>query len=133
MTQRFSRKVLHNTLLALSHDYSRLNSEYSFLFTANTSYEVGVNCGCTLLQKTHDFALDATLFHLPFANRTHTLEQFKRKGILVIRNPYNAIRSYRNFDYGGMQGMAPESAFEGRGIIITLNYFNELLIIVFKF
>ena len=37
-------------------------------------------------------------------------------GILILRNPFSAIRSYRNFDTGGMQGKAPNSAFEGIGI-----------------
>lgn len=129
MTQRFSPKVIISFVTIVSRQLiSRVVYILLLLFyAANTSYEVGVNCGCTLLQKTHDFALDATLFHLPFANRTHTLEQFKRKGILVIRNPYNAIRSYRNFDYGGMQGMAPESAFEGRGNLTVYANLNNFL------
>ena len=83
------------------------------MFTAGSRYQLGVDCGCTLLQKTHDFTLDAALYHLPVANRTQTLDQYKRKGILIIRNPYSAIRSYRNFRFGGMQGKAAESAFQG--------------------
>lgn len=66
-----------------------------------------------MLQKTHDFSLDGSLTSLPEANRTHTLDQFKGKGILIIRNPFKAIHSYRNFAYTGMTGAAPESAFTG--------------------
>jgi hypothetical protein len=65
------------------------------------------------LQKTHDFSLDAVLYSLPEALRTKTLDEFKGKGILIIRNPFKAIRSYRNFDFTGMVGAAPESAFSG--------------------
>jgi hypothetical protein len=50
---------------------------------------------------------------LPEALRTKTLDEFKGKGILIIRNPFKAIRSYRNFDFTGMVGAAPESAFSG--------------------
>ncbi|XP_046642445.1 WSC domain-containing protein 2-like [Daphnia pulicaria] len=86
-----------------------------FKSKANTSYQIPVNCGCTLLQKTHDFSLDAVLYRLPEAQRTKTLEEFKGKGILIIRNPFKAIRSYRNFEYSGMvgAGVAPENAFTG--------------------
>ncbi|KAK4027065.1 hypothetical protein OUZ56_016084 [Daphnia magna] len=84
-----------------------------FQSKANTSYQIPVDCGCTLLQKTHDFSLDAVLYSLPEANRTKTLEEFNGKGILIIRNPFKAIRSYRNFDFTGMVGAAPESAFSG--------------------
>lgn len=84
---------------------------------ANTSYQIPVDCGCTLLQKTHDFSLDAVLYSLPEANRTKTLEEFNGKGILIIRNPFKAIRSYRNFDFTGMVGAAPESAFSGTSIM----------------
>jgi len=84
---------------------------------ANTSYQIPVNCGCTLLQKTHDFSLDAVLYSLPEAQRTKTLEEFNGKGILIIRNPFKAIRSYRNFEFTGMVGAAPENAFTGESKI----------------
>ena len=56
------------------------------------------------------------LYYLPLKNRTQVLDEFKGKGILILRNPFSAIRSYRNFDTGGMQGSAPESAFKGIGM-----------------
>jgi hypothetical protein len=71
------------------------------------------DCGCTLLQKTHDFSLDAMLFNMPLANRSHSLNQFKGQGVLILRNPFKAIRAYRNFDFGGMAGMAPNQSFIG--------------------
>jgi hypothetical protein len=83
-----------------------------------------VNCGCTLLQKTHDFSLDAVLYRLPEAQRTKTLEEFKGKGILIIRNPFKAIRSYRNFEYTGMVGAAPENAFTGESKKNEFLHFN---------
>ena len=90
---------------------------------AKSTYQVPIDCGCTLLQKTHDFSLDASLFYLPEANRTHTINEFEGKGILILRNPFASIRSYRNFDSGGMQGMAPEAAFEGKSIYIIIIYY----------
>ena len=62
------------------------------------------------------------LYHLPFANRTHSLDRFNRKGILIIRNPFKAILAYRNFRFGGMAGMAPKEKFEGPGNQIYLSY-----------
>ena len=64
------------------------------------------------------------LYHLPFANRTHSLDRFNRKGILIIRNPFKAILAYRNFRFGGMAGMAPKEKFEGPG--------NQFLFELFK-
>jgi hypothetical protein len=55
------------------------------------------------------------LYHLPFSNRTQSLDKFKHKGILIIRNPFKAILAYRNFRFGGMAGMAPKEKFEGPG------------------
>lgn len=66
-----------------------------------------------MLQKTHDFSLDADLYNLLDSNRTYTLDKFKSKGILIIRNPFEAIHSYRNFAFTGMTGAAPETAFTG--------------------
>ena len=81
--------------------------------SANSRYPLDNGCGCTLVQKTHDFTLDAMLYHLPYANRTQTLDHFDKKGILIIRNPFKAILAYRNFRFGGMQGMAAKEKFEG--------------------
>lgn len=96
-----------------------LGGLYSYVtqLTAKSRYEVPVDCGCTLLQKTHDFSLDGRLAKSPVTNRTNVLEKFRNKGLLVIRNPFTAIRSYRNFAFGGLTGTAPESSFEGRCII----------------
>jgi hypothetical protein len=45
------------------------------------------------------------------------VEHFRGDGILVIRNPFKAILSYRNFAFGGnMAGLAPaEAFFQGLG------------------
>lgn len=74
-------------------------------------------CNCTLLRKTHDFTLDQSLAKMQAEDRTRALEKFERKGILLIRNPFKAIMSYRNFQYGGMKGLAPSRAFKGKGMI----------------
>lgn len=40
------------------------------------------------------------------------VDHFRGDGILVIRNPFKAILSYRNFAFGGnMAGLAPAQAF----------------------
>lgn len=94
---------------------------YHFYIQANTSYEIPVDCQCTLLQKTHDFSLDMGLYNLPEANKTEVINSFGGKGILIIRNPFKAIRSYRNFEFTGLTGAAPESVFQGeRKYLLTL-------------
>ncbi|EFX82596.1 hypothetical protein DAPPUDRAFT_316374 [Daphnia pulex] len=44
-----------------------------------------VDCGCTVVQKTHDFQ---KYDYKPFVNKS---------ALLIIRNPYKALVSYRNF------------------------------------
>ena len=89
----------------------------SIYFTAGTKYRVNVNCGCTLIQKTHDFSLNDDLYYLPYSKRTHSLEQFNHNGILIIRNPFRAILSYRNFENGGLEGPTSEEQFVGPGLM----------------
>ena len=94
-------------------------------FEANSRFKVNADCKCTLLQKTHDFSLDTILDYLPVANRTQTLDHYKRKGIFIIRNPFSAIYSYRNFNFGGLKGTATDSAFKGsskNNVIILLAF-----------
>jgi hypothetical protein len=45
------------------------------------------NDGTTLVQKTHD------------ASKHHVLKDFDGRGILIVRNPYDAILSTHNFLY----------------------------------
>ena len=86
---------------------------YIIYYLVNRSYEIRTDCGCSLLQKTHDFSLDGNLYTMARSDLSITLNKFKSKGILVIRNPFKAIQSYLNFIYGGMKGTAPSSAFKG--------------------
>ncbi len=96
----------------------------------NTTYPLPIDCKCTLLQKTHDFSLDASLYNLPEANKTHTLEKYNNKGIFIIRNPFRAIPSYRNFEYTGLMGAAPKSAFEGESK--SFSYFSIIFCLLIK-
>ena len=66
------------------------------------------DCGCTLLEKTHE------------KNEIET--RHKQRGLLIIRNPFSAIRSYRNYVYGGLKGGAPDSYFVGKGIFLYLKF-----------
>jgi len=74
------------------------------------------DCGCTLMKKTHDFSLNRIL-HLKIRTSSSRdflydgIRQCDGDGILLIRNPFKAIISYRNFAFGYMSGMAPASAF----------------------
>ncbi|XP_021940466.1 WSC domain-containing protein 1-like isoform X2 [Zootermopsis nevadensis] len=70
------------------------------------------DCGCTVVQKTHGFALDG-LVPAGLAQRTAEMKLFQGRGILLLRNPYEALLSYRNFLYGGHTGFAPHSRFRG--------------------
>lgn len=93
---------------------------------AGSAYELKKDCNCTLLQKTHDLSLFSVLYNLAYINktgetrRTQEVEQFRGNGILVIRNPFKAILSYRNFAFGGnMAGLAPPEAFsQGLGEVM---------------
>jgi len=91
---------------------------------ANGSYGVIIpqDCRCTLLKKNHDFPIFTALSNqwamkksknAPKINIsfTETVTQFDGNAIFVIRNPFKAIISYRNFQFGVMSGMAPADAF----------------------
>ena len=94
------------------------------LLVANGSYGVIIpqDCRCTLLKKNHDFTIfralsnqwamkkskNAPKLNISF---TETVTQFDGNAIFVIRNPFKAIISYRNFEFGVMSGMAPSDAF----------------------
>ena len=75
---------------------------------------VAADCGCTTVQKTHGFAL---LGQVPTSAgaRLAEVRAFGGRAILLIRNPYEAIISYRNFLYGGHTGFAPYARFHGPG------------------
>jgi len=72
------------------------------------------DCGCTAVQKTHGFALEGFV-PAKLAQRTAEVKLFRGRGILLLRNPYEALLSYRNFLYGGHTGFAPYSRFKGPG------------------
>uniref|UniRef100_A0A0N8CLT7 Rna-binding protein n=3 Tax=Daphnia magna TaxID=35525 RepID=A0A0N8CLT7_9CRUS len=86
--------------------------------TAGGTYELNKDCNCSLLQKTHDVSLFSVIYNMAMANKStekrihQEIDQFRGDGILVIRNPFKAILSYRNFAFGGnMAGLAPVEAF----------------------
>lgn len=95
--------------------------------TAGTTYELRRDCNCTLLQKTHDFTLFSVLYNAALNKTTEELlyrelKKFDGNGILLIRNPFKAILSYRNFAFGGdMAGMAPQEAFSQSLVPPTIN------------
>ncbi|XP_065348218.1 sialate:O-sulfotransferase 2-like [Cloeon dipterum] len=70
------------------------------------------DCGCTSVQKTHGFAL-AGMVPPTAEQKRAELTLFKGRGVLLLRNPYEAIISYRNYLYGGHTGFAPYDSFRG--------------------
>ncbi|XP_057369211.1 sialate:O-sulfotransferase 2-like [Daphnia carinata] len=89
-----------------------------FISKAGSTYELNKDCNCSLLQKTHDLSLFSVIYNMAIANKSteqrihQEVDQFRGDGILVIRNPFKAILSYRNFAFGGnMAGLAPVEAF----------------------
>ncbi|XP_068082080.1 uncharacterized protein [Anabrus simplex] len=70
------------------------------------------DCGCTAVQKTHGFSL-AGLVPIGVGQRAAEVKLFRGRGILLVRNPYEALLSYRNFLYGGHTGFAPHNKFIG--------------------
>ncbi|XP_046645956.1 WSC domain-containing protein 2-like [Daphnia pulicaria] len=90
-----------------------------FISKAGSKYELKKDCNCSLLQKTHDLSLFSVVYNMAMANKSsekrlnQEVEHFRGDGILVIRNPFKAILSYRNFAFGGnMAGLAPVEAFK---------------------
>ncbi|XP_049846131.1 WSC domain-containing protein 1-like [Schistocerca gregaria] len=73
---------------------------------------VSPDCGCTAVQKTHGFSV-AGVVPLAAAQRAAEVRVFRGRGILLLRNPYEALISYRNFLYGGHTGFAPRTRFQG--------------------
>ncbi|CAH0394429.1 unnamed protein product [Bemisia tabaci] len=71
------------------------------------------DCGCTSVQKTHGFALAGAVPKLP-TEKTAEVSLFNGRAILLLRNPYEALLSYRNYLYGGHTGFAPNNKFRGR-------------------
>jgi hypothetical protein len=65
---------------------------------------VPIDCGCTIVQKTHDFQKND---YKPFVNKS---------AILIIRNPYGALVSYRNFMTTGYSHTASASPTQFTGI-----------------
>lgn len=59
--------------------------------------------GTTILQKTHD------------ASEHHVLEDFGGRGILILRNPYDAILSTHNFLYAGHHAKGPVQNYQRKG------------------
>lgn len=62
------------------------------------------NCGCTLVQKTHE--TNDLIIKLSNGSR-----------IIIIRNPYDAIKALRNLEETGWDhiGHAPINSFNGSG------------------
>ena len=42
-------------------------------------------------------------------------QDFEGRGILIVRNPYDAILSTHNFLYAGHHGKAPKENFKRKG------------------
>jgi hypothetical protein len=72
---------------------------------------VPFNCGCTVAQKTHDFQA------VPGPDHAIADERFANSSgaVLIIRNPYDALVSYRNYMQTGnnQTATASASAFAG--------------------
>ena len=64
-------------------------------------------CGCTIVQKTHGL----------FQEKNNKVTSFNGSGILILRNPYKALISYRNYlpDTSDHVSEVPESHFQGPG------------------
>ncbi|CAL4108252.1 unnamed protein product, partial [Meganyctiphanes norvegica] len=68
-------------------------------------------CGCTSIVKTHGYCLVG----LPQTRwqRVRDVEKFFGRGLLLVRNPYDAIIAYRNYLAAGHLGVASRSAYSG--------------------
>ena len=66
------------------------------------------DCGCTVTQKTHEYSL----------NWSQSKGQFNGSFIFILRNPYEAIISWRNFRSTGAKHTehADQSSFIGKSI-----------------
>ncbi|KAK7086073.1 WSC domain-containing protein 1, partial [Halocaridina rubra] len=70
-----------------------------------------VECGCTIVVKTHGYTLGA----LPETKekRMKIMDKFYGRGILLLRNPYDTLIAFRNYQSGGHLGIASPLAFRG--------------------
>jgi hypothetical protein len=65
------------------------------------------DCRCTIVQKTHEY--------IP-QEKTPNRTDFHGNGVLIIRNPYKAIISHKNYkDSRSHVKMADEDHFKGPG------------------
>ena len=60
-----------------------------------------------------------------------SFQDFDERGILIVRNPYEAILSTHNFLYGGHHGKAPKDNYKRKG---KFSYSNKVVYIptIFK-
>ena len=81
---------------------------------------IPVYSGTTCLIKSHGY------FNTPTTNRRdlqtkpedtdYHMSITRRTGIVLIRNPFRALYSFRNYNVMGLHGHADASEFKGRGI-----------------
>ncbi|XP_064094485.1 uncharacterized protein LOC135206919 isoform X2 [Macrobrachium nipponense] len=71
-----------------------------------------LECGCTIVVKTHGYTLGV----VPKSRdkRSKIVEKFYGRGILLLRNPYDTLIAFRNYQYGGHLGIASPLAFHGQ-------------------
>jgi hypothetical protein len=64
-------------------------------------------CGCTIVQKTHGLVQE----------KNNKSTNFNGSGILILRNPYKALISFRNYQPDTRDHVfeMPESYFQGQG------------------
>ncbi|KAF2357066.1 Sulfotransferase domain [Trinorchestia longiramus] len=66
-------------------------------------------CGCTIVVKTHGYSLMGV--PVDRSVRLQDQDRFFRRALLLLRNPYSSIVSYRNFQGAGHLGIASPNAF----------------------
>ena len=89
------------------YSFNSFKSNYCILFNLTGYYGemMQPDCGCTLLQKTHDTFLPKQLL------------QFNGSRVVVIRNPYDSLKSFRQFSVTNNNHvkLASENDFVGKG------------------
>ena len=73
----------------------------------------GESSGRTLVQKTHGYTLVSSPT-LEWSSRERMVARHGRRAAVLLRNPYEALLSLRNFN-GGHLGYAPDALFIGAG------------------
>ena len=129
--------------LSLSKNSSNFMVFFGNLFVGNdiSGHFLPRDCGCTLLKETNDFSRLGDLINMAkngiTKNALYTsVNQFNGDAIFLIRNPFEAIISYRNNVHHDAESFLSDKSLakiEGSDLENGLQLFNLILYLQIEF